>query len=156
MIEVIEQWIEELLSQYQEKKVSCATLPTTVKQFFPDTFLQQSYFVETTDIPKPTIAAGIPGAENFLAMQAQGITYKDTYFLLPNSPKSTHLHELVHVAQWKELGVQGFITSYIAGVQQYGYYDSPLEQMAYGMQHEFESGCPPFDVVSRVKKALNQ
>lgn len=156
MIAIIEQWIEGLLLQYKDKRVSCATLPTAVTQFFSDTFLQQSYFVETTDIPKPTIAAGIPGAEEFLAMPAQGITYKDTYFLLPNSSKSTHLHELVHVAQWKELGVQGFITSYIAGVQEHGYYDSPLEQMAYGMQHDFEGGCPPFDVVSRVKQALSQ
>ena len=156
MIAIIELWIEGLLFQYKDNRVSCATLPAAVTQFFPEAFLQQSYFVETTDIPKPTIAVGITGAEDFLAMPAQGITYNDTYFLLPNSTKSTHLHELVHVAQWKELGMRGFITSYIAGVQKYGYYDSPLEQMAYGMQHEFESGCATFDVVSRVKQALSQ
>lgn len=156
MIEVIENWMLELLSQYESQRVSCLSLPTAVTQFFPESFLQESYYVETTDIPKPMIAEDIPGAEGFLALSARGITYKNTYFVLPGSSKSTHLHELVHVAQWMELGVQGFIESYIDGLQQYGYYDSPLEQMAYGIQHEFESGCDPFDILSRVKQEVSR
>jgi hypothetical protein len=156
MIEKIEQWIDELLVNYSEQKVSCLTLPDSVTSFFNKEFLSQSFFVTTTDIPKPYFASNIPGASDFLSMQAQGITYKNTYFLLPGSSLSTHVHELVHVAQWSFLGGAGFIESYIDGVQKYGYRDSPLEEMAYSIQHQFESGSPSFDVPSHVTQLMAQ
>ena len=154
MISAIQQWIAELLIHYKDQRIRCSSLPNTVTCFFPEEFLQHAYFVATQDIPKPTIAADIPGAADFLALPAQGITYQNTYFLHPNASISTHIHELVHVAQWKLLGPQGFIQSYIQGVQDYGYRDSPLEKMAYTIQGEFESACSAFDIVARVKQEL--
>jgi len=154
MLSAIEHWIDQLLQHHKEQRISCLSLPESIKQYFPDNFLHNAYYVETAHIPKPHIAKDIPGAEAFLAMQAQGITYKNTYFLLPGSAESTHLHELVHVAQWALLGAQQFMATYIAGVQTYGYEDSPLEMMAYGMQHEFERNNPVFDLPTRVEEEL--
>lgn len=150
----IEVWIDKLLVSYQSSSLPCSQLPESICQFFPQDFLRNTYFVETDDIPKPYFAEGIPGASSFLAMPAQGITYKNTYFLLPGSSKSTHLHELVHVAQWLHLGARAFILAYIAGVQANGYRESPLEEMAYGIQAQFEGGCPAFDIPDKVRQSL--
>ncbi|MGH1487215.1 MAG: hypothetical protein ACRBCI_13460 [Cellvibrionaceae bacterium] len=156
MIEQIEQWIDQQLVNYSEQRVSCLGLPESVRGFFSDDFLSNAYFVETKDIPKPYFTKGIPGAVDFLSMQAQGITYKNTYFLLPDSPLSTHLHELVHVTQWHLLGGVGFIQAYIAGVQQYGYRDSPLEEMAYSIQAHFESEGEFFHIPSHIEQLMAQ
>lgn len=155
MLSKINDWIDNTIDAYQDQRISCASLPASVTGFFSAEFLQRAYYVVLEDIPKPYLAKQIPGADAFLAMPAQAITYKTTYFIRPNSDDSTHLHELVHVAQWSILGVEAFMLQYIDGVQRYGYRDSPLERMAYTIQYEFEAGCEFFDVPTRVASELN-
>ena len=48
-------------------------------------------------------------------MDVAGITYKNTYYILPNAVHNlrVHFHELVHVVQWRELGAHAFIMRYI-------------------------------------------
>ena len=69
-----------------------------------------------------------------------GITYLDTYFLLPGGAddESLHFHELVHVIQWRVLGPENFLLLYAADLAERGYSDSPLEAMAYGHQQRFD------------------
>ena len=63
------------------------------------------------------------------------------------SDESTHFHELVHVVQWARLGVDNFLLAYGVGLLQFGYQESPLERMAYSLQHDFERGAPAQDLV---------
>ena len=51
-----------------------------------------------------------------------------------------HFHELVHVVQWEHLGPEKFLLAYGAGLVRFGYERSPLEQMAYVFQANFERG----------------
>jgi hypothetical protein len=70
-----------------------------------------------------------------------GITYHDTYFLRRDvmSP-ALHFHELVHVLQYRRLGVERFLWAYSVGLMLHRYEESPLERMAYDLQLEFENG----------------
>ncbi|GAA6167997.1 hypothetical protein NBRC116591_18080 [Sessilibacter corallicola] len=158
MIETINQWIDATLEANRDKQQCCLSLPKRVHQFYDEEFLASAFFVETTTIPKPTFIINIPGAEEYLAMDVRGVTYKNTYFVHPDIPLSTHVHELVHVAQWKLLGAETFISEYIRGVQTYGYRDSPLEDIAFTVQQDFEdenaSTNKPYDVVERVNLFL--
>jgi hypothetical protein len=60
---------------------------------------------------------------DFIDMDVQGITYKNTYYILPHSVNdlSLHFHELVHVAQCSELGAIAFMQCYINEIQTHGY-----------------------------------
>lgn len=70
-----------------------------------------------------------------------GITYNDIYFLRREAVcPAVHFHELVHVVQYRRLGVDRFLCAYGVGLAVYGYDDSPLEKMAYDLQLEFEHG----------------
>lgn len=61
-------------------------------------------------------------------------------------------HELVHIAQYTELGTRGFIHAYIGGWLRAGcrYRDIPLEVEAYHLTDRFEAG-ERFDVVAHVR-----
>jgi hypothetical protein len=81
-----------------------------------------------------------------------GITFKDTYFIQTGeASESLHFHELVHVAQWKVLGVDNFLRAYGAGLVMYGYEDSPLEKMAYSLQREFDEGRQHQDLLATIE-----
>ena len=72
-------------------------------------------------------------------MDLSGITYKNTYYLLPHvsNINRLHFHELVHVAQWETLGASSFIGRYILEIQRNGYSQAPLEVMAYSLDNHF-------------------
>jgi hypothetical protein len=85
-------------------------------------------------------------------MAFDGITFRDTYFLRQGcASEAVHFHELVHVVQWSRLGVDNFPLAYGVGLLQYGYEQSPLEQMAYRLQLEFERGAPLPQLVQRIE-----
>jgi hypothetical protein len=99
------------------------------------------------------------GLTEFAAFEHQpmgGITYFDTVFLLPDGAddESLHFHELIHVIQWHVLGSENFLLLYAAGLVERGYFDSPLEAMAYGHQHRFEVCWPVYSVEAEVRAAM--
>jgi hypothetical protein len=49
-------------------------------------------------------------------------------------------HELVHVAQYRELGVAGFMDVYLRGFAAAGYRGTPPEAQAYALTARFEQG----------------
>jgi len=53
--------------------------------------------------------------------------------------RSLVFHELVHVAQYRRLGMRGFFMWYVRGwtLAGYDYFAIPLEQQAYGLQGRF-------------------
>lgn len=63
-------------------------------------------------------------------------------------------HELVHCAQYRELGVYRFLRRYLVGWAESGfdYFAIPLEQQAYELQERFEAG-ERVDVRGEVRRA---
>jgi hypothetical protein len=82
-----------------------------------------------------------------------GITYKDTFFVSHlHQTESLHFHELVHVVQWERLGVDNFLLAYGAGLMQFSYQSSPLEQMAYSLQAAFDRGALPTRLIELIRQ----
>jgi len=48
---------------------------------------------------------------------------------------------MVHVIQWDELGAENFLLLYAIGLVLHGYRHSPLEEIAYQLQSEFDKGA---------------
>jgi hypothetical protein len=85
-----------------------------------------------------------------------GYHYLDTFFVRANqaSDESLHFHELVHVIQWRILGLEGFLAAYANGLERFGYRDSPLEAMAYDFQARFDARETAFEVAAEVEARL--
>lgn len=157
MINRIEDWIDETNREYQSQRHSCMTLEAAFSGFYPAQFLRDSYFVVVEHIPKPNFPElRNMGLGDFIDMPVNGITYKNTYYVLQMQANDLHLHfhELVHVVQWGLLGTDGFISRYINEIQRYGYDYAPLEQMAYSLEHHYHSGGVPLDVPSYVQSKV--
>jgi hypothetical protein len=67
-----------------------------------------------------------------------------------------HLHELIHVVQWKMLGAERFVAAYTDGLEHCGYRDSPLEAMTYDAQAIFAQSTPIFDAEKFAAKKLSE
>lgn len=83
-------------------------------------------------------------------MAAAGVTYRNFCFLHEAmATESTCFHELVRALEWRTLGVR-YLTTYAAGLLQYGYARSPLEVIAFDMQSAFDRGIPVPDLAAAV------
>lgn len=158
MIENIANWVDKLVSDYLPQARCCSELHPSIKQYFPRDFLENSHFIITNDIPKLDIPFESSNVESFINMDGDGITYKNLYFIKEHRAfdPTIHAHELVHVAQWKLLGVTGFIEKYINELENYGYNDAPLEKMAYAIEDRFALRNELFDITSVVKDELKK
>ncbi|RJF35772.1 hypothetical protein [Pseudoalteromonas gelatinilytica] len=158
MIENIANWVDKLVSDYLPQARCCSELHPSIKQYFPRDFLENSYFIITNDIPKLDIQFESSNVESFINMDGDGITYKNLYFIKEHRAfdPTIHVHELVHVAQWKLLGVTGFIEKYINELENCGYNDAPLEKMAYAIEDRFALRNELFDITSVVKDGLKK
>ena len=157
LLNKVEQWIDETNTIYFNQRVCCSRFANEFKGFYKESFLQQSYFVVVESIPKPDFPElQLLGLDDFINMPASGITYKDTYYILPQSVDDLrlHFHELVHVAQWKHLGASPFMQRYIDEIQNWGYRDAPLEKMAYAFDSHFSKKGEKIDVVTVINYAL--
>jgi hypothetical protein len=96
------------------------------------------------------------GLVDFIDMNFNGITYKNTYYILPHAINDLrlHFHELVHVAQWEMLGSNSFIERYIREIQKYSYAQAPLEIMAKSFDSHFIAGRHKVDIPSLVSEKL--
>ena len=157
MINRIEQWIDDTNHNFQSQRISCSTFDTVFVGFYSSQFLRKSYFVLVDNIPKPDFPElRAMGLGDFIDMPVNGITYKDTYYLIQDQANNLRLnfHELVHVVQWGLLGASNFINRYIYEIQNYGYESAPLEKMAYFLDHHYSSGGASLDVPSYVQSKM--
>jgi len=102
-IEAINTWIDDTNLLHADKRRSCAHLFEEFKYFYTKPFLEKTYFVVLDELPKPDFPElRALGFSSFIDMPANGITYKDTYYILPHilEVKRVHFHELVHVLQY--------------------------------------------------------
>jgi hypothetical protein len=159
--------MEGLLSSHRHEARSVSSIEgfKRLKDFYPPSMLKEEAKVVVMPphqgVPRlPLAALGVRGFEEFEDMEAGGITFKDTYFVLHASAgeESLHFHELVHVVQWKVLGVDDFIRCYALGhIVGGSYRNNPLEDMAYHLQQKFEEGSlpPGFDTPQWITSALH-
>jgi len=157
MLNQIEQWIDQTNDDHKKQRHCCDRFTNEFEGYYSESFLKHAYFVALDKIPKidfPELRQ--LGFGDFIDMGANGITYKDTYYITPNGINNLrlHFHELVHVVQWKKLGAENFINRYMAEIQNYGYDDAPLEKMAYSLDARFSNGDGIIDVPNFVSEQL--
>jgi hypothetical protein len=98
-----------------------------------------------TDLEK----LGFSGLPDFTTMAA--ITFDDVVvFHDPLTPQLI-FHELVHVVQYRLLGVDEFARLYVRGYLHGGYEGTPLEVCAYELDGRFIMGSVGFDVEAEVR-----
>ena len=131
--------------------------------FFERETLDIARFARTAQIENPEFYAaftepGLPPPLDF--SQMDGITFIDTVVIANTGwPPSEALlfHELIHVAQYRLLGVHEFARRYVNGWAQnrLQYARIPLEVHAYELQAVFEkSSSAPFSVEEAVRLQL--
>lgn len=138
-------WIAELHAAHGSTATRVGRLPfARLTSYWPPTLLEQAQAVTVDHIPFPPVSAyGLPEFESLAAMPLAGITFGNMYFIHETHlAESVHFHELVHVAQWRALGIEDFLLTYALGVARHGYAQSPLEAVAFEAQAAFEHGRP--------------
>jgi len=104
-------------------------------------------------VPNPPFYAelqklGFTGLPDFTTMPA--ITFDDVVvFHDPLTPQLI-FHEMVHVVQYRLLGVDEFARLYVRGYLHGGYRGTPLEVCAYELDGRFIMGSVGFDVEAEV------
>ena len=113
-----------------------------LRGFFPEAALSETRIVRAV-MPEPAFypmvrMLGIPG---LLEMSTIGaITLVDVVAYPQELDLNTLFHELVHVVQYRVLGLKHFAELYVRGFLRGGGYDRiPLEQQAYELGERFEA-----------------
>jgi len=153
----IEEWIHQVNASHEPVRQSCSAFQREFEGFYSLAFLDTAFFVVTDDIPKPDFTElRAAGLGDFIDMDVAGITYNNTYYVKRAAAQSLrlHFHELVHVAQWRELGVPGFITRYIREIQQFQYNGAPLEIMAYSLDGHYQAGGQSLNIEQFMQRNL--
>ncbi len=151
-------WIDQLLDAHADRARPVSALGfTRLPTCFPRELLERTKVVSVDRLPFPPVEKfGLP---EFIPMQQRafdGITFKDTFFLQQGSAsEALHFHELVHVVQWSRLGVDNFLLAYGLGLISLGYDQSPLEKMAYTLQHSFELGTLPKELIRVIEQGTD-
>ncbi len=151
----LRQWIDDLLGHHADQARTVQSLGfQRLALCFPNELLERAKVVEVARVPFPPIERfGLPEFASMQQMQFDGITFKDTFFLLQGqSSESLYFHELVHVVQWARLGVDNFLLAYGLGLSQYVYEHSPFEQIAYTLQRSFENDSLPQHLVLHIEE----
>ncbi|NRD72791.1 hypothetical protein HQQ94_05915 [Shewanella sp. VB17] len=151
MLHKIEEWIDTTNKLFSGERKSCTKFSEEFVGFYSSEFLSESFFVVVDSIPKPDFPElREAGLGDFLDMEVQGITYKNTYYIVPEVAGNLrlHFHELVHVAQWKHLGAIAFLQKYISEIKSEGYAGAPLEKIAYTFDEHFANSKVKVDVPS--------
>lgn len=84
------------------------------------------------------------------------ITFGD--LIVTRAPMSLSLlfHELVHVVQYRQLGIPAFARRYVQGLLTHRAYERiPLEAQAFQLEARFEFDRQPFNVEAEVTRLLN-
>jgi hypothetical protein len=115
--------------------------------------LDRTRVITVPRVPFPPVdRLGLPELAPLQQIAFAGITFRDTFFLQHGeASESLHFHEMVHVVQWARLGADAFLMAYGVGLIQFGYEQSPLEQMAYSLGQDFEDDRLPGDLVSVIE-----
>lgn len=148
-------WIDRLLEVHAGRARTVRSLGfARLAASFPAELLERAKVVAVDPVPFPPLdTLGLHEFASFQRMPAEGITFRDTFFVRPGGQsESLCFHELVHVVQWSTLGVEKFLLTYGFGLLSFGYRASPLERMAYDLQRAFDEGSPPPGLVDLIEQ----
>jgi hypothetical protein len=149
---MVREWIDLLVQDHASQACAISSLGfKRLPAFFHQELLEQTKVVTVERLPFPPLSRfGLPefaAFEQAVLEQARftGVTFQDTVFIKVSrkTSESLHFHELVHVVQWNRLGIDRFLVAYGIGLMKFGYEASPLEQMAYSLQAQFDEGTLP-------------
>jgi len=152
----VHQWIEDTLEANRTLAVPVIQLgfPQLRKVFPSDLLMKAKVVAITGKMPYPPLSSmGLPEFQEMENRPFSGITFKDTFFVKEDQAhsESLHFHEMVHVVQWDQLGVNNFLLAYGVGLMQFGYENSPLEHMAYALQEAFDHQKTPNGIVDIIR-----
>lgn len=154
----VREWIDQFLDAHAARAHAVSALGfTRLSSCFPMELLERTKVVSVHHVPFPPVEKfGLPEFAPMQQMAFDGITFRDTFFLQQGRASETlHFHELVHVVQWSRLGFDKFLLTYGLGLLLFGYAQSPLEHMAYTLQHSFELGTLPQELVRVIEKGTD-
>jgi hypothetical protein len=137
---LMERWMDALRDRHMGNSVAASELGLRrLFAHFPARVLDETRVVTATDLPFPPLATySLPEFAAMARAPMAGITFGNMYFVRADASEDVHLHEVVHVVQWNVLGIPDFLLTYAVGLVQYGYVRSPLEAIAFDLQHRFE------------------
>jgi hypothetical protein len=151
-------WIEQTLRAHANEARPVASFGfARLPRYFSEALLTSARVVLVDRVPKPPLASmGLARFEEFQRADNDGITFLDTYFVKRSmaAAERLHFHELIHVVQWRLLGPETFLAAYAAGLETFGYWDSPLETMAYKAEASFTRSPEPFEAEKLVAEQL--
>ncbi|OOF10254.1 MULTISPECIES: hypothetical protein [unclassified Salinivibrio] len=156
-IKQFDKWIDSIVSKYEIEAQCCSKFSGVFSGYYSPEYLAKCKFVVTDVIPKPDIPElRHIGLGDFLDMDCGAINYKHMYFMKPQHQENLeiHIHELMHTIQWEQLGGEGFLKRYVQEINEHGYDNSPLENMAYDLGRSFKSGGAAVDVANLVREKI--
>jgi hypothetical protein len=161
LIERGRHWVAEQRAMHREAarpladEERLALAPFFEAEVLEQTRLKTVLIIENPEFYIDLERMGVPTPLDFRLMSA--ITFEDTVLLSRMRPPENRLgllfHELVHVAQYRELGLARFIERYVLGWAEndYDYKRIPVESHAYELQGRFEAAPgEPFPVREEV------
>jgi hypothetical protein len=149
-------YISDQRTRFQSK--ATPILPddsAALQPFFPANLLNKVKLVQG-QAPEPPFypqlrALGWPNAPAF--SELAGITFVDVVVHSEPLTRPLLFHELVHVVQYRELGVAGFAELYVRGFLNGGSYEEiPLEKQAYELEGRFTQNGEVFSVEEDVRR----
>jgi hypothetical protein len=153
-------WIQQTIDTHQgSAKTVCSKGFKRLPLYFSQELLESTKVVPVTRVPIPPLSSmGLQRFRGFEQGDFDGITYIDTIFLkrMRATDEQLHFHELIHVVQWQLLGPERFLKLYADGLESFGYWNSPLERMAYSATTEFSRSNQTFDAQALVLRELRK
>ncbi len=150
------EWMNRLLDNYRKQAISVADFGfRKIDVVYPPNLRKQAGIVSLKEsIPLPPFKKlGLVEFNELEQLNAIGVTYKDLIFLLEDHLTEINcFHEMVHVVQWKHLGVEKFLVAYGMGLIMNGYFENPLEQIAYNYQQKLEANALPMNFLEETRK----
>jgi len=141
----IQRLTAQYISHHRKRLIGAAELISSDRQaelegFFPRAVLQETRIVRAR-LPEPKFypLVRMLRVEGLLEMSSIGaITLIDVIAYPKQMDRSTLFHEMVHVAQYRVLGLRRFADLYVRGFFNGGGYEGiPLEQQAYELETRF-------------------
>ncbi len=149
-------WIDQFVESHAANARKLDNMPPLASAF-PAEIFNSARMVAVDQTPFPPVTQfGLPEFAAHEQRPFDAITFKNTFFVV-NGRQTQRLqfHELVHVVQWSRLGERRFLLAYGLGLLQFGYEQSPLEQMAYTLEDQFSRGQTPRDLVGIIERGTD-
>jgi hypothetical protein len=144
-------WMESQRAEYFPRFWPLtATEHTALASYFAEECLSAAPLAKVERIPSPPFLGAVLRQLEFIGERvhfnfsgASGITFQECILIaVPEVGPDLLFHELVHVEQYRLLGVQAFARAYVQGVVDSGFvYDKiPLEAVALEMSNRCKAG----------------